>query len=180
MSVFEYILAFLTLVLGLGLARNLTAIAELEFTKRRAQDLSDLVWLVSITLLQIDFWFVSWSTSHDREVWELWRLLVTLSLAISLFMAGSYIGQASRLEGENRWRRLKFGMVALLTWLAVAVGNAIVVLDVELTVFPVIGGASILVALLSKSRVGLYRLGTFGFFAFSIYLLVVVGPTTIG
>ena len=43
MSVFEYVFTFLTLVLGLGLARNLTAIAELEFAGKRSQDFSDLV-----------------------------------------------------------------------------------------------------------------------------------------
>jgi len=69
MSVFEYILTFITLVIGLGLTRNLNAIAALGFQEHRRQEIVDLTWLMSITVLQVDYWFSMWNESC-RGTWE--------------------------------------------------------------------------------------------------------------
>ena len=76
MSAFEYVFTFLTLVLGLGLTKNLTAISELKFSEKRKQNLLDLVWLVAVTLLQIDFWLVLWGRQRMQDDWVLWQFLI--------------------------------------------------------------------------------------------------------
>lgn len=180
MSTFEYVLAFVTLVLGLGLTKNLTAISELEFSARRALDLSDLVWLTSITLLQVDFWFVLWESSHAWEVWGLWQLLPPLAMAGGLFMAGAYFAQASAKEGDERWRSLKFGLFTMLIWHVVGGISAITMLGRGPSIALALPFISLILALFSRSRLVLFRIATFGYLAFSVFMLVFLGPTTIG
>ncbi len=182
MSAFEYVFTFLTLVLGLGLTKNLTAISELKFSEKRKQNLLDLVWLVAVTLLQIDYWLVLWARQRMQDVWALWQFLIVFAFAIGLYMAGAYIAQASQSEGKDRWRYLKFGINALLFWVVLAVINAIFVLDVKINLLwpALLGAAMLTLALLSRSRLVLFRIATFGFLAFCIFLVGFAGPSTIG
>ena len=181
MSAFEYVFTFLTLVLGLGLTKNLTAISELKFSEKRKQNLLDLVWLVAVTLLQIDFWLVLWGRQRMQDDWVLWQFLIMFVFAIGLYMAGAYIAQASQSEGKDRWRYLKFGINALLFWVVLAVINAIFVFDQKINLLgPALGAAMLTLALLSRSRLVLFRIATFGFLAFCIFLVGFAGPSTIG
>ncbi len=103
------------------------------------------------------------------------------AFAIGLYMAGAYIAQASQSEGKERWRYLKFGINALLFWVVLAVINAIFVFDQKINLFgPALGATMLTLALLSRSRLVLFRIATFGFLAFCIFLVGFAGPSTIG
>ena len=104
MSVFEFVLVFLTLVLGLGVTNNLTSIAELDFRGDRERARIVLAWLVSVTLLQIDFWFAIWTQKRDGTAWTIAELLLWLSVAAALFLAGAYFARSTR--GDPREQRI--------------------------------------------------------------------------
>ena len=180
MTVFEYVLTFLTVVLGLGLTRNLTAIAEMRFRENREQNLLDIAWLVSVTLMQIDFWFGLWYHKRSQETWPLWELLLYVAVATSLYMAGAYFARSLLSADDDRQRARSLGIVSLLAWMALATGNAIFVLEMAWVAIPgTIASIVLVVALVSAKRLSVFRAATLGFLVWAVYLVGFAGPTTL-
>lgn len=114
MSAFEFISVALSFVLGLGIARLLTAAVNV-FRRRDEIEIHwmPLVWAVSIFMFQIQFWWTIFDLSDSVEQWTLLRFVSLLGMAMLLFVAGALVlpasgtGRHSNLlrdfEHDGRW-----------------------------------------------------------------------------
>lgn len=180
MSVFEYILTLITLVIGLGLTRILNAVAALEFQIHRRQEVVDLAWLTSIIILQVDYWFSLWDNENSREVWDLWYLVYAFTLAAFLFLAGAYFAQASSQQGDERWRKIRFGLATITLYFTTSIVGAVMIFGRNFGLGVLLPYAILVPVFFTKNRPRLFELTTSVFLAFSIFVLVFLGPTSIG
>ena len=180
MSVFEYVLIFLTLVLGLGVTRNLTAIAELDFSTNRREAFLDLTWLASIILLHIDYWFGIWSQTHTKESWHVLELLLWLGVAVCLFMAGAYISQSIKSDAQNKRSNFRMAIWALVSWLifVVVTVNYNLALSPTINIIWLVPLTLLLVARFSTSQ-ALTTASTVAFFAWAIVMVGFIGDSEI-
>ncbi len=155
MSVFEFISVALSFVIGLGIARLLTAVVALFRARRRVRlHWMPLVWAAMIFLWMIQYWWAIFELSLIIQDWEMWRFAFLLLLALLLFAAAAMslptrpgVDAASLLEDfeqNGRW-----GLIVLVTYFTVAItanwmlfGIALVspmnLLNASLTVFPIV------------------------------------------
>lgn len=87
MTVFEYVMVLVSVILSLGIAKLLENHAEL-LKRGPAVRWSPtyLLWLVIIFFSHVDLWGSLWMI-RDQHVWTLLSLLAVLSAAASLFYA---------------------------------------------------------------------------------------------
>lgn len=87
MTVFEYVMVLVSVILSLGIAKLLENHAELM---KRGPSVrwspTYLLWLVIIFFSHVDLWGSLWMI-RDQHVWTLLSLLTVLSAAASLFYA---------------------------------------------------------------------------------------------
>lgn len=99
MSIFEYVMVLVSVVLSLGLAKVLESHAGLLQLKARVKwSATYLVWLALIILFQIDLWASLWLV-HTAEVWTWPSIAGALLAAMALFYAA--VLAAPRVEAEE-------------------------------------------------------------------------------
>jgi hypothetical protein len=173
MSIFEYVVTLLTLVLGLGITNNLRVIAILDFDSNSAESYVSLAWLVSLVALQLDYWFVLW-TFRDVATWSLFHILLFIGIAVVLFLAGAFLGKS----GLDRK-----ALFSVLCWFPLVAVHGTVFLGQpigsEAKLRVLVGfllAAPLLSATSAKWRIGL----SCAFLVWAIFMLVAGGDTAIG
>ena len=179
MTVFEYVLVFLTIVIGLGLTRNLSRIVEISLEHNSQYRLFNVAWLIAVVFLQIDLWFAMWNQKQSQDSWLLWEFLYFMAIAISLFIAGDYFAQSTKYTEPERTRVRRFGITAVIVWLLLVVyqANSDFLVPTPLNVVFLLGLLTLLGAL--SSRKLLRHVATVVFFIWSFYLLGFVGTSEI-
>ena len=155
MSIFEFISVALSFVIGLGIARLLTAIVALFRARSRVRlHWMPLVWAAMVFLWMIQYWWAIFELSLLIQNWQMWRFAFLLLLALCLFAAAAMslpirpgVDAGSLLEDfehNGRW-----GLVILIAYFSIAVvanwalfGIALTarmnLITASLTVFPAI------------------------------------------
>jgi hypothetical protein len=89
MSIFEYVMVLVSVVLSLGIAHILARLAELLKAGPGVKwSVTWLGWIVVIVLLHIDLWGSLWFL-HDAATWSIGGLALALLGAASLYMAAA-------------------------------------------------------------------------------------------
>ena len=105
MTIFDYVVVLVSVVISLGMARLLENHAHL--IRQRGQvrwSATYLVWLVVIFLAHVDVWASLWQL-HKTSTWTIAQIGCFLALAISLFYAAVLATPENRAEGEiDLWR----------------------------------------------------------------------------
>ena len=88
MSTFEFISVLLSIVVGLGLTRLLTAVGRaLEIRRKLRFYWVQSVWVMNLGLLFVTFWWATLFSHADRETWLFPNFAVLLFYAVLLFLA---------------------------------------------------------------------------------------------
>lgn len=103
MDTFHWISVAVSMILGLGVARLLTGIVAVFHARHRSPvDWLPLVWVASIFIQQIDFWWSLQELSILVPRWTLGGFLLLVGLVLSLFLAAALvIPPASTAADEN-------------------------------------------------------------------------------
>lgn len=118
MTVFEFISVALSFVIGLGVARLLTATVA-AFRARREYRLHWLsfVWAAIIFLWLIQYWWAIFELNLIIEQWAMWRFGFLLGLAMLLFAAAALIlpirpreDLEADFDHNGRWALLILGI----------------------------------------------------------------------
>jgi hypothetical protein len=88
-SAFEYIAGFMTIVLGLSVARALGGIgAFITADQRSLNDWTTAGFCLTLALLQIGWWSVLWGALGESEVMSKWQVFSWIAATAMLFLAG--------------------------------------------------------------------------------------------
>ncbi|HWH22211.1 MAG TPA: hypothetical protein VNT25_02815 [Allosphingosinicella sp.] len=99
MSLFEYVMLLVSVVLSLGIARLLESHAHLlKLGKSVRWSWTYLLWLVLIFVCHIDLWGSLW-VLRSEPVWTLPALLATILAAMALFYA-AVLSIPEHVKGE--------------------------------------------------------------------------------
>ena len=129
---FRWIAVVLSILLGLGVTRLLTALVGLFRARHHAKlDAVPLVWAGCLFLWQLQFWWAIVELPSLVPTWTIFEFLVLVALALLLFVAGALLlpdslgvdeSLRASFERDGRW-----GLVALSAYFALAIGaNAFV------------------------------------------------------
>lgn len=118
MTIFEFVMVLLSIVIGLGISRLLTGFGELLQSRR---PLSSMYWLLLVQALFQMLWFVAlwwtaWSFS-EHESWNIVLVLVLLLGSAFFFLAGYVIfpldsGTTDSREHYYAQHRTYYGLLA--------------------------------------------------------------------
>jgi len=122
MSLFEYVLGLITVVVGLGVTNNLKVIAGLQLKSTELENWVSLAWLASGIFLLMDMWMVLWSQS-TRSEWSPIELVIWVLPPSILFLVGALAGESER----NR-----YVPYVLLAWVSSILINANYLFDIDL------------------------------------------------
>ena len=87
MTIFEYILVLLSVILGLALAQLATGIGELLRSRRRITwSLPYVLWLIYCFMTILDQWTSVWLLRTDAR-WNLLSVLLLLGNALAIYLA---------------------------------------------------------------------------------------------
>lgn len=111
---FRWISVAVSIILGLGLARLLTAaVAQFHARRRRSFDWIPLTWAFIIFCQQISFWWSLDELSTIVARWSMGHFLMLVGLALALFLAAALILPHSEshqihslrdfFEDDGRW-----------------------------------------------------------------------------
>jgi hypothetical protein len=120
MSVFEYVAAFVAIVMGLSVARVMSGVAAFILAKdRTSTDWIVSGWCVALIITQVGWWMLGWFTVGQLETISYVTVLYWFSGTALLFLA-SYIlvpelavSQGSPTSSESVPRRAFFVCLAL-------------------------------------------------------------------
>ena len=127
MTIFEFVSVAISIVLGLGVARLLSAGLDL-FRHRHSTTLhwSPLVWAALIFWTQLEFWWSLFFVSQNLEVWTHTDFLGTIAFTVALFAAGSLVLPAewkaepldllAFFQSEGRWGVAAFGLALVMAF----------------------------------------------------------------
>lgn len=127
MTIFEFVSVAISIILGLGVTRLLSAGLDL-FRHRHTTAVHwiPVVWAALIFWTQIEFWWSLFFVSQSLEVWTHGDFLLTIGFTVALFAAGSLVlptdWRAESLDlleffhREGRWGVAAFGLVFLLAF----------------------------------------------------------------
>ena len=102
MSTFEFISVLLSIVVGLGLTRLLTAVGRaLEIRRNLRFYWVQGVWVVNLGLLFVSFWWANLFGHADRETWLFPNFVVLLLYAVFLFLASVLVIPSDFEEGTD-------------------------------------------------------------------------------
>lgn len=181
MSIFEYVMVLMSIVLGFGMTSNLRAISRLKLEDRHLDSFVLLGYYVAIMILQLDYWLTIWTLSV-LETWTLLDISIWLYLVLVLFLAGAYLDRStSDDEGERRFTR-KAALIAMVTW---TIGALITVrIYFGLPFYsPVHFALYLFVAFtllgLSETKPYFRVISSLGWVAFSLFFLLGVGDSQI-
>lgn len=177
MSLFEYIMILMSIVLGFGITSNLRAISRLKLEDMKLDSYIILGYYLTIILLQLDFWTAIWGLSN-RTTWSLLDISIWLFPILVLFLAGAYLDRSgSEDPAEVRFTR-KAALISMLGWTV----GAFITINTFSTL-PLINPISLSVVVfivflalgLFDSRPKFQLASSIGSLLFSIYFLFVIG-----
>lgn len=133
MSIFEYVMVLVSIVIGLGISRLLTGFGELLQSRR---PLSQVYWLLLVQAIFQMLWFVAlwwtaWSFS-EHQSWNIVLVLVLLLASAFFFLAGYVIfpldsGSTDSREHYYAQHRTYYALLAV--GLAIVVAMSLLFLD---------------------------------------------------
>jgi hypothetical protein len=127
MDTFRWIATVVSMILGLGVARLLTAgVAVFRARRVVAMDGVPLVWALAIFVQQLDFWWSLGELATLPHHWTLGGFLLLVGLVLSLFLAAALILPSTEIatlaslkdfhEEDGRW-----ALLALATFNGLAI-----------------------------------------------------------
>lgn len=179
MSLFEYIMILMSIVLGFGITSNLRAISRLKLEDMKLDSFVILGYYLTIIFLQLDYWMVIWDFS-ERETWSLLDIAVWFLPILVLFLAGAYLDRSESEDiAEVRFTR-KAALVSLYFWTI----GAFITIN---TFYEVSGFDSVYLSLIVfmiflglgffESNQRLQVASSVGCFLFGLYFLISVGDS---
>lgn len=100
MSIFEYVMVLLSVVLSLALTQLLTSIGALLRAGARVRwSVTYGMWLVLTLMLVLDMWTSLWLL-HDRQQWNIGTLVFVLFQCSSIYLLAHLMTPESTGEGE--------------------------------------------------------------------------------
>ena len=118
MSTFEFAVIPLSIVVGLGIARLLSALASLvEHRDKVRFDALTLVWVANAMLFHIFFWWVVVGNARAFEEWSLAAFLVLFAWAMVMFFAAALILPSTAAAGcdlRDRYESIRRPFFALM------------------------------------------------------------------
>jgi hypothetical protein len=131
MSIFEFVAVAVSIILGLGITRLLSASIDLfRFRKRTRMHWVPITWAVVVFLTQVFFWWQFFGVTV--EVWLFFDFVLTIATVLCLFVAASLVLPAHWSEGdvdlfaffraEGRWGIAAYAAFAVI---AIAYNNRI-------------------------------------------------------
>lgn len=126
MNVFEFISVALSFVIGLGIARLLTATVALIRARQRFRlHWMPFVWAGMIFLWMIQFWWAIYELSRIIQNWAMWRFTFLLLLSLFLFAAAAMIlparpGEDAENLLEDFEQNGRWGLAVLVVYFSVA------------------------------------------------------------
>jgi hypothetical protein len=119
MSTFEFVVILLSIVVGLGITRLLSALASLvEHRDKVRFDALTLVWVANAMLFHIFFWWVAVGNARAFEQWSLAAFLVLFAYAMVLFFSAALILPSNASAGcdlRDRYDSIRRPFFALMT-----------------------------------------------------------------
>lgn len=118
MTIFEYIMVMVSIILALALAQLLRAVTEL-ITSTRSYWVHT-IWVITLVLMVVQFWWAYWDF-NSIQTWSFGIYLSILLLPTLVFLMAYLLVPAQRAEdtdwkahfrGISRWF---FGMLIVLT-----------------------------------------------------------------
>lgn len=125
MTIFEFVSVAISIILGLGVAKLLSAGLDL-FRHRQTTRLhwSPVIWALLIFWTQLEFWWSLFFVSQNLDVWTHNDFLGTIAFTVALFAAGSLVLSAQWegesldlidfIQREGRWGVAAFGVAILI------------------------------------------------------------------
>ncbi len=99
MSIFEFVAVAVSIILGLGITRLLSASIDLfRFRKRTRMHWVPITWAAVVFLTQVFFWWQFFGVTV--EVWQFFDFLLTIATVLCLFVASSLVLPAHWSEGD--------------------------------------------------------------------------------
>lgn len=124
MTIFEYIMVMVSIILALALAQLLRAVAELITSTRRYW--VHITWVVILALLVVQFWWAYWDF-NAIQIWTFDAYLSVLLLPTIVFLMAYLLVPSQRAEdtdwkayfdGISRWF---FGILLILSVVGIAI-----------------------------------------------------------
>ena len=119
MSTFEFVAILLSIVVGLGIARLLSALASLvEHRDQVRFDALTLAWVANLMVGHITFWWVTVGNARWSEEWSLAEFLVLFAYAVAMFFAAALILPSTASDGcdlRKRYESIRRPFFALIT-----------------------------------------------------------------
>ena len=132
MTIFEYVVVLVSVVISLGMARLLEGHALLIKHGRRVRwSATYLAWLLIIFLFHVDIWASLWQL-HQTGAWSLVQVGCFLALAVSLFYAS--VLAAPELPADREIDLWRFHLANRRQYLWGLVGYGVVGISLNLTV----------------------------------------------
>jgi hypothetical protein len=124
MSIFEYVMVLVSVVIGLGMARLLETHASLlKLGPRVRWSPTWLQWLVIIFLFHIDLWASLWQL-HAAGRWNWTGIAASLACAVFLFYAAHL--SAPEVAGDDAIDLWEFHLANRRRYLTAIIGYAVV------------------------------------------------------
>ena len=143
MSVFEYVMVLLSVVLGLALTQLLTSLAELLRAGRRVRwSLTYAMWMLLTLALVLDMWTSLW-LMRDQPHWKIGTLVFVLFQCSSVFLLAHLMTPRGVADGEGQIDLWNYHLANRRLYLAPVIAYDLAGIVMNLVVLP----ASALVSL---------------------------------
>ena len=113
MSVFEYLIALVSVVIGLAIARTLGGILQLVHHRDSVRvDWLPLVWTGTLLLWTVFFWWFTFGMAEEATTWRMRNLLFVLGYASTIYFVlgmlypadiGQGFDMRAHFAGAHRW-----------------------------------------------------------------------------
>ena len=124
MTIFEYIMVMVSIILALALAQLLRALTELITSTRRYW--VHMIWVVILVLMVVQFWWAYWDF-NAIQIWTFDTYLSILLLPTLVFLLAYLLVPAQRAE-DTDWKayfraisRWFFGMLIVMSVTGIAI-----------------------------------------------------------
>ena len=101
MTIFEYVTVAVSIILGLAIARYLSALSDLFLHRNSVRGhWIPLVWSFMTFFTALGFWWQMFSVRELVEVWTYFDFLLTVSMPIFLFLSSSLLMPRDWTQGN--------------------------------------------------------------------------------
>jgi len=127
MDAFKWISVVLSMILGLGVTRLLSALVTVFRSRKRAGlDWVPLAWAGCIFLWQLQYWWAIIELPGMMDEWTLGSFLMLVSLTLLLFVSAALVLPFTELKEDDTLRASferdgRWGLVSLSAYFALAI-----------------------------------------------------------